>query len=295
MYMLYRFITSGYTDILAYASAFITAIWIFTALQYNALMPGCLVSVSFLYGVVVATFFGALLICKYICLEGNVETIRLLDAEKSLLEEDVKNRDLSVAELNKSTSALHKEIGILRNRIAAMEENSPDKQLSELRMKLRFSEEDKKAAFSVLVKNLQARLNVLTDVHDPQLLFAADVLRREVGLVETELKRGEFSHYELCIKIVDIYEKLTELGDIHLVSSLDQSVKPDSVAETWLHFIRVNDNSDPAAVERSFKFFKVAFHPDRFTSDSLKVEATRYFQHSINAHSSVKRMGNAVP
>ena len=292
--MLYRFITSWYTDALAYASAFITALWIYVAWQHASVMPGYVAAIPPEYGVAVAAFFGALLICKYICLDGNLLKISLLNAEKSRLETAVKNRDQSVAELTRKAAVLDEEVSTLRNKIVVMEENSPDKQLRELRMKLRSSEEDKKAALSVLVKNLQARLHVMTGIHDAQLLFAADVLRQEVGLVENELKRGEFSYYELCIKIVDIYEKLSELNDINLVSSLEQTVNPGTVAEIWLNFIRVNDNSDPAAVERSFKFFKVAFHPDRFTSESLRVEATRYFQHSINAHNSVKRMGKAA-
>jgi hypothetical protein len=95
--------------------------------------------------------------------------------------------------------------------------------------------------------------------------------------------------------MVDISAKIVELNEINLALSYEQTEKRDSVAETWLHFIRTNDSSDPAAVERAFKFFKVAFHPDKFGSEAQKVEATRYFQQSINAHNFVKRMENAAP
>jgi hypothetical protein len=293
--MLYRFIISGFIDALAYITALCTALWIFGVWQYSTVIPGCLTAVSPLYGVAVAVFCGALLICKYICLEGNSEAINLLNAEKLRLESSVMARDLTLAELKQKTAALNTEISVLRNKIVVMEENSPERQLSEMRMKLRASEEDKKSALSVLVKSLQARINVMLAIKDPQLLFAADVLRQEVGLVENELKRGELSYYELCLKMVDISAKIIELNEIVLVSSFEQTEKPDSIAETWLHFIRANDNSDPAAVERAFKFFKVAFHPDKFVSEAQKVEATRYFQQSINAHNSVKRMENAAP
>lgn len=293
--MLYRFISSTFTDALAYISALCAALWIFGARQYISEMPGYLAAVSPLYGVAVAAFCGALLIGKYICLEGNSEKIYLLTAEKSRLESSVTARDITLAEMKQKAAALNAEISVLRNKIVVMEENSPDKQLSEMRMRLRASEEDKKSALSVLVKSLQARINVLMSIKDPQLLFAADVLRQEVGLVENELKRGELSYYELCLKMVDISAKIIELNEIVLVSSFEQAEKPDSIAEIWLHFIRANDASEPAAVERAFKFFKVAFHPDKFGSEAQKVEATRYFQQSINAHNSVKRMENAAP
>ncbi len=292
--MLYRFITSGYTDAAAYISALCVALWIYAASQYAAVMPGYLAAISPLYGLVVAVFFGALLICKYICLEGNAEKTSVLAAEKSMLEAIIKGRDLTLAELKQKSAALDAEISALNHKIVVMEENSPDKQLSELRTKLRTAEEDKKSALSVLVKSLQGRIATMMTIQDPELLFAADVLRQEVGLVENELKRGDLTYYELCLKMVDISAKINELNEIGLLSSFDQTDKPDSLAESWLHFIRTNDSSDPAAVERAFKFFKVAFHPDKFASEAQKVEATRYFQQSINAHNLVKRMENAV-
>jgi hypothetical protein len=293
--MLYKLLTSGYTDAVAYISAFFAALWIFAAWQYAALMPGFLVTVTPAYGLVVAAFCGALLIGKYICLEGNAEKTSLLSAEKSMLEAVIKGRDLTLAELKQKSAALNAEIDVLRSKISVMEAHSPDKQLSELRTKLRNAEEDKKSALSVLVKSLLTRINLMMPITDSQLLFSADVLRQEVGLVENELKRGDLTYYELCLKMVDVSAKIVELNEINLISSFEQTEKPDSIAETWLHFIRTNDSSDPAAVERAFKFFKVAFHPDKFASEAQKVEATRYFQQSINAHNLVKRMENAAP
>ncbi len=292
--MLFRFITSGYTDAAAYISALCAAIWIYAVSQYAAVMPGSLAAISPAYGLVVAAFSGALLICKYICLEGNEEKISQLNAEKSMLEAIVKGRDLTLAELKQKSAALDAEINELRSKIVVLEENSLDIQLSDLRTKLRTAEEDKKSALSVLVKSLQGRITMLMTIQDPELLFAADVLRQEVGLVENELKRGDLTYYELCLKMVDISAKIVELNEINLLSSFEQTDKPESVVESWLHFIRTNDSSDPVAVERAFKFFKVAFHPDRFASDAHKVEATRYFQQSINAHNSVKRMENSA-
>ena len=292
--MLYRLITSGYTDAAAYLSALCTALWVFAAWQYAALMPGFLVTVPPLYGVAVAAFCGALLIAKYICLEGNAEKVSLLAAEKSMLEAVVKGRDLTLADLKQKSAALNAEISALNTKIAVMEENSPDKQLSELRIRLRSAEEDKKSALSVLVKSLLTRISLMMPISDPQLLFAADVLRQEVGLVENELKRGDLTYYELCLKMVDISAKIVELNEINIVSSFEQTEKPDSDAGVWLHFIRANDSSDPEAVERAFKFFKVAFHPDKFASETHKAEATRYFQQSINAYNSVKKMEDAA-
>ena len=264
------------------------------ARQYASELPSYIALVSPLYGLAFAAFTGALLICKYICLEGNALRINQLSAEKKRMEEIVSMRDIALAELSEKIAELDTEILLLRKRIVTMEENSLSLQLSELRKKLRSSEDDKKSALAVLVKNLQSRLNMMREAHDAQLLFASDVLRQELEQVENEIKRGELSYYELCLKIVDISENISELKDIELANTFDQNVKQGSVAETWLDFIRINDNSDPAAVERSFKFFKLAFHPDRFSSEALKVEATKYFQHSINAHNSIKRMEKAA-
>ncbi len=293
--MLYRLITSRYTDLLSYITALLATLWMFVVFQHTSSLPGFLKAVPPEYGVAVAAFTGALLICKYICLEGNAHTITLLNAEKVQLEGIVKNRDLIVAELNMKIAASEAEVLVLHNRIAVMQENSPTKQMSELRKKLRASEEDTKAALSVLVKNMQTRLAVIRNVSDQQLLFAADVLRKEVDLVENAIKREGLSYFELCLKIVDINEHISELKEIELASVNVQPVKDSSVADVWLKFIQANDNADPSAVERAFKFFKVAFHPDRFASESQKVEATKYFQHSVNAHNSVKRMDKDKP
>lgn len=303
--MLYRFITSEYTDKLAYVSALVAAVWLYAVRQHAADMPRFLAdhltAVPPEYGVAGAAFAGALLLCKYICLEGTAHTIDTLTAEKSRLEGVVRKRDLTVAglnltvaELNGKKAALDVEISTLCNRIAVMEENSPKTQLSQLRIKLRTAEEDRKAALSVLVKNLQARLAMIMEVNDPQLRFAIDVLRQEIELVENEIKRGKLSFYELCLKVVDINEKISETKEIELAATVHHPVQQGTAVDAWLNFIRVNDTADPAAVEWSFKFFKVAFHPDRFTSGALKVEATKYFQHSINAHNTIKRMAETA-
>lgn len=287
--MLYRFITSGYPDKLAYASALLTAIWIYVAQHYTYALSGWLAAVSPLYGLAFAAFSGALLICKYICMEGHERTVKELVSEKTLLESIVIKRDLTVAQLREKSAELDSEVNSLRAQIVAMEANSPTVQLSELRRKLRASEEDKTTALTVLVKNLKQQLNALKDLHDEQLLFAANVLRKEIELLDNEIKQGELSYYELCLKIVGIGDNLAEMREIKLAADFEKSQKHGSADDVWLKFIMENDESDPPAVERSFKFFKVAFHPDRFATDTLKCEATRYFQHSINAHNALKR------
>jgi len=293
--MLYRFIISGYTDTLAYVSALLAALWLFAAGRYPSALPGGLAALSPLYGLAVAAFFGALLICKHICSEGTAAALDRVNTERARLEQTVKKRDLSALELKEKIVALGAENATARDRLAAMEANSSTAQLSALRKKLRAAEDDTKSALVVLVRNLQERLHEMQEVHDPQLLFAGDVLGKEVGLVENEIKRGELTSYELCLKIVHIGENLRELKEIDLAASLERQGKQGSVADAWLHFIQVNENTDPGAVERSFKFFKVAFHPDRFPTESYKVEATRYFQHSINAHNALKRREKAAP
>jgi len=293
--MLYRLLTSDVPDILAYASAFVTALWLFIDHQYATVLPRFIAVWSPDNGIIFSAFTGTLLICKYICLEGNEQTVQQLSEETSRMEGVVKAHELTAVAINKKIAARDIEISTLQNRIVELDEHSPKAELSELRKKIRSTEDDTKAALTVLVKNLQSRLHFLKDVHDPQLLFACDVLCQELDLVENELKRGERSYYELCLKIVDIDDNLGELKDIDFAASFDKSPKQNGVAETWLNFIKLNDSTDPAAIERAFKFFKFAFHPDRFTSESLKVEASRYFQHSINAHNTIKRKEQAAP
>lgn len=172
--MLFRLITSGYTDAAAYISALCAALWIYATLHYAAVMPGYLAAVSPAYGLVVAAFSAALLICKYICMEGNEEKISQISAEKSMLEAIITGRDLTLAELKQKSAVLDAEISALRSKIVVLEENSLDRQLTDLRTKLRSAEEDKKSALSVLVKSLQGRIALLMTIQDPQLLFAAD-------------------------------------------------------------------------------------------------------------------------
>ncbi|HIJ90564.1 MAG: hypothetical protein OEV89_07330 [Desulfobulbaceae bacterium] len=294
--MLYRFISSNYTDIFAYASAVVAALWLYAVRQQLAQMPafvaGYLTAVPPEYGIAVASFAGALLLGKYICQDGTAQIIDTINEEKASLERVVKKRNLTVTELKEKAAALASDISVLHNRIKDMEENSPKAQLSSLRIKMRTAEEDSKSALSVLLKNLQTRLAMIMDVNDSQLLFAADVLRQEIDLIENEIKRGERTYYELCLKIVDINEKIFELKEIALAVKVESKASDGTAVEAWLNFIRVNDNDDQDAVDRSFKFFKVAFHPDRFPSDSLKAEATKYFQHSINMHNNIKKMDN---
>lgn len=287
--MLYKFITSGNTDALAYASAAGAAIWLYLAGQYSSALPAEISLVSPLYGIAVAAFFGALLICKYACLEGSAETINTLTAEKAVLEGAIRTRDLKLVQSAEAESARVAEISTLKEKIAALEENSPTVQLSELRKKLRISEEDRRSALTMLSRNLLDRLNMIPALHDDQLTFAVDVLRKEIGLVENEIKRGQLSFNEVCLKIIDISQHLSDLKELIVAS--DQSTGADSgkIDDAWLHFIHANDDNGPAAEERAFKFFRVAFHPDRYTSEALKSEATRYFQHSVNAHNAAKR------
>ena len=287
--MLYRFIISRYIDALAYVSASATAVWLVMSRQYDVILPGCPVPVSPLYGLVIAAFCGALLMGKHICLEGGERSLDRVTQENKRLEERLIQQNQSLAAREASLRTLADENGLLRNRISALEENSPSTQLSELRKKLRGSEEEKRSALTLLARNLREQLDTLQHLSDSQLAFASEVLRKEVVLLENEIKRGEISFYELCLKIIEIRENLAELKEIFTASVVDHSAKPESVTDAWLNFIKVNGQSDPATVARSFKFFKMAFHPDRFTSESLKVEATRYFQHSINAHNAVKR------
>ena len=47
-------------------------------------------------------------------------------------------------------------------------------------------------------------------------------------------------------------------------------------------------DTDPARIDSVYRFLKVAFHPDRFPSESLKEQAKQHFQQAGRAYSHVK-------
>jgi preprotein translocase subunit Sec63 len=49
-----------------------------------------------------------------------------------------------------------------------------------------------------------------------------------------------------------------------------------------------NAETDPSQIDRIYKFLKVAFHPDRFSSKGLKEEAKIHFQEAVQAYNALK-------
>jgi hypothetical protein len=288
--MIYRLLTSKLTDRLAYITAGITALWDFIVRMHPAQLPQFMQGVSPLWGVSVSVFFGALLICKYIFIEGNALTIKQLKSEKAHLEGTIAKRDATVASLTETVNTLRTTEKDLNGRLEALREKESSSQLSELRKKIRELEIDNKTSLSVVSRNLKERLNDIKS-DDQQIVFAVNVLRQELELVENEIKRGEISSYELSLKISGINENLFDLQAIMLSSLKEADGQNNDNAS--LNFLRMGEHTDPSCLDMTYKFFKVAFHPDRFSSEALKNEAHRYFQQTVQAYNSFKRKTRA--
>ena len=115
--MIYRLVTSKFTDRLAYSSASITALWDFIVRMYPAQLPPFMIGVSPLWGFVVSAFFGGLLICKYISIEGYALTLKEKEAEKKALELTIAKRDATVGALHDSIATLKDSEKTLQSRL----------------------------------------------------------------------------------------------------------------------------------------------------------------------------------
>ena len=288
--MIYKLLISRFTDKLAYCSAVIAVFWDFAVRMHPVRLPDFMTGVSPLWGVAVAAFFGGLLICKYICLEGYAISVKEMAAEKVELVVSVAKRDATIAALNGSLDDLKTSNQTLQNRLDSLKEKESASHLSGLRKKIRELEDDNKTALSIVSRNLKERLNEITS-SDEQITFAVTILRQELDLVENEIKRGETTCYELSLKISNISENLFDLQAVILSSVKDaNNQKSDDAA---FNFLRMDAAADPSCLDLTYKFFKVAFHPDRFSSETLKSEAHRYFQQTVQAYNSFKRKSRA--
>ena len=134
---------------------------------------------------------------------------------------------------------------------------------------------------------MRNRLQELDKVNDQDVAHVAAVLEKETQMVEGEIKMGTVSLYELVLKINEIRDYIHDLAIIKLQSGDGQE---DNVRDHRQRrdFPWFDDKTDPSRIDRIYKFLKVAFHPDRFSSEVLKKEATTYFQETVRAYSTLK-------
>ncbi|MCG6537173.1 MAG: hypothetical protein L7F78_21295, partial [Syntrophales bacterium LBB04] len=148
-------------------------------------------------------------------------------------------------------------------------------------------DEDRKTCLTFLVHELKNRLQELDNVNDHEMARAAAVLKKETQMVEDEIKKGTVSLYELVLKINEIREYIHDLAIIRIQSG-DGHEENFSDHRQPRDFPWFDADADPSRIDRVYKFLKVAFHPDRFSSEGLKKEATVHFQEMVQAYKTVK-------
>ena len=276
---------SAFVDQLAYSTAFLTALWAFAFKHHPPVIPAFMSGVSPLYGGAVSAFAGALLIGKYVFIAGAAKVVQQLKNEITRLEVALADRAATVTDVTEKLAMTEANEKALRHRLDLFENKDSELHVSELRKKIREYEDDKRTAATTFVAGMKQQLRELRDVRDEQIQHAVDILNREIDLLETEIKKGELSSYEMSLKIGDIRENIF---DLCLVSLSGTPEGKQAGEEAAFNFFRMDKNADSFSMEQTYKFLKVAFHPDRFSSDSLKHDANKYFQQTVQAYNTLK-------
>ena len=287
MKLIFRILESSFTDRLAYISAGAGALcWVLHA-RYPAIFPGQLKETMHVYVTVGAALAAGLLIAKYVLKEGYARSQQETHAEKEALAVQIQGLEKALLEIKAEKDQFAERELALRNKLKNLESNLPEAQLSSLRKKIRLDEEGKRTSLAFLVHDLRNNLQELDHIKDPDIVQAAAVLKKETQLLEDEIKRGDMSLYDLVLKAIGIKEDIYDLTLIRLqsIGGKEDSVRDYSQPH---HYSWFDAETDPTRVERIYKFLKVAFHPDRFSSDGLKKEAKIHFQEAMQAYSTLK-------
>jgi hypothetical protein len=287
MKTLFRLLQSSFTDRLAYLSAVVGAlVWIIQA-RYPALLPGFWRGSLHIYTFVFASLAGGLLIGKYVFKEGYQSTIQGLQVEKERLSGHLQRLEGDLLKTREERDKIAERESVLKNRLKRFETSEMAALESSLRKKIRIAEEDQRTTLTFLLQDLKSRLRDLDPQEDRDLVRAASVLAKELQVLENEVKKGERSLYELVLKINEMRDFVLDLTLIRLQSNGGPEESAYGYRQPYdLRWFA--SETDPSRLERIYKFFKVAFHPDRFSSETLKEEAKVHFQEAVKAYSSLK-------
>ena len=283
MKLLFRLLQSSFIDKLAYLSAVAGALgWVIQA-RYPALFPGSLKTSVHIYGAVFAALAGGLLIAKTVFIEGHRRTIQEIQAEKEGLAAIIQRLEGDNLKIREERNRISERETVLQNRLKSFETSEMALQQSSLRKKIRSDEDDKRTALTFLLHDLRSRLQELEPLEDRDIVRAEAVLKKELQLLENEVKKGERSLYEMVLMINEIRDSILDLILLKLQSGAGLEEGPYG---HWppqdLHWFA--SETDPSRLERIYKFLKVAFHPDRFSSEGLKEEAKIHFQEAVQAY-----------
>ena len=294
MKLLFRILKSSFTDKLAYFSAIVGGLcWLIHA-RYPAIFPGQLKATAHIYMTIVASLAAGILIAKYVLMEGYLRSMQEVRAEKEAFAVIIQRLEETLQEIKEEKDRISERESALKNKLKSFENSAMEAQLSSLRKKIRMDEEDRKISLAFLAHELGNHLQELVDnVNDRDIARAAAVLKRETQLLETEIKKGKMSLYELILNINDMREHAYDLTLIMLQSGdgQEENVRDHRQPRNFPWF---DAETDPSRIDRIYKFLKVAFHPDRFSSEGLKEEAKIHFQEAVQAYSTLKERFRAT-
>jgi len=287
MKLLPSILKSSFTDKLAYSSAVAGAVCWLVHAWYPALLPGQLKATAHIYATIVASLAAGMMIAKYVLIEGYLRSIQEANAGKEALAVTIQRMETALRENGDERDRISERESALMNKLKKLETSGPEAQLSSLRKQIRMDAEDRKTSLAFLVREVKNRLRELDDVNDRDIAHAAAVLKKETPLLEDEIKKGEMSLYELVLSISEIQNHAYDLMSMRLQSEVGQGESARGPRQPG-DFPWFGAETDPSRLDRVYKFLKVAFHPDRFSSEVLKEQAKIHFQQAGKAYSSFK-------
>ncbi|MEI7635824.1 MAG: hypothetical protein WCJ37_00835 [Syntrophus sp. (in: bacteria)] len=287
MNLFFRILNSSFTDRLAYISAVAGALcWLIHA-WYPAIFPGQLRASAHIYMTILASLAGGMMIAKYVLMEGYLQSMKELINENEAFAVTIQRIEGTMLEIREDRDRASEHEAVLKNKLKSFESSETEAQLRSLRKKIRADDENKNTCLTFLVHELKNRLQELDNVNDQDIVRAAAVLKKETQMVEDEIKKGTVSLYELVLKINEVREYAHDLAIIRLQSGDGQGEHLRDHRQPR-DFPWFGPDADPSKIDSIYKFLKVAFHPDRFSSEGLKKEATTYFQETVRAYNSLK-------
>ncbi|MBI4766564.1 MAG: hypothetical protein HY787_18520 [Deltaproteobacteria bacterium] len=283
MKLLFRLLHSSFVEKLAYLSAIAAALGWVTQARYPVLFPGSLKTSVHIYTAVFAALAGGLLIAKVVFIEGYRRTLLKIQAEKEGLAAIIQRLEGENIKIREERNLISEREAVLQNRLKSFETSEMTLQQSSLRKKIRSYEDDKRMALTFLLHDLRSRLQELEPLEDRDSAQAEAVLKKELQWLENEVKKGERSLYEMVLMINEIRDSLLDLTLLKLQSQGEPEQGPgDQRPPREFHWFA--SETDPSRLERIYKFLRVAFHPDRFSSEGLKEEAKIHFQEAVQAY-----------
>ena len=149
-----------------------------------------------------------------------------IQAEKEGLAAIIQRLEGDNLEIREERNRISERETVLQNRLKSFETSEMALQQSSLRKKIRSDEEDKRTALTFLLHDLRSRLQELDPIEDRDIVRAEAVLKKELQLLENEVKKGERSLYEMVLMINEIRDSILDLTLLRLQSNARAGRRP---------------------------------------------------------------------